>query len=196
MSEQNHSGTTGQSAQGAQGADLSGRTVAFLADRGVEEAELAQPWEAVTAAGARAVLYSAEEGTVVSMVGDWDRGREFPVDGPISAADADAIDALVLPGGTLNADAMRIDADAVRLVQQVAAAGTPIAAICHAPWILIEAGVVDGRRMTSYTSVRTDLENAGATWVDEQVVTDGSIITSRNPGDLDAFSAELISRLS
>jgi protease I len=175
--------------------DLTGRTVALIANRGVEEPELAQPLAALQEAGAKTVLLSAENGAVVALNGDWDRGKEFPVDGPIAGASADDFDALVLPGGTLNADSLRIDEDAVGLVKAFAAAGKPIAAICHAPWILIEAGLVDGLRMTSFTSVATDLRNAGADWVDEQVVTDRGITTSRNPGDLDAFNAEVIARL-
>lgn len=176
--------------------DLTGRSVAFLATRGVEEAELAQPWEAVTAAGATATLLSSEEKIVTALVGDWDRGRDFPVDAPISGADVADFDALVIPGGTLNADALRIDADAVALAKAFAEAGKPIASICHGPWVLLEAGLVDGLRMTSYTALETDLKNAGASWVDEQVVTDRGITTSRNPGDLEAFDAELVSRLA
>lgn len=176
--------------------DLTGRTVALIANRGVEEPELAKPLAALQEAGVKTVLLSAEDATVVALNGDWDRGKEFPVDGPIKGASADDFDALVLPGGTLNADSLRIDEDAVGLVKAFAAAGKPIAAICHAPWILIEAGLVDGLRMTSFTSVATDLRNAGADWVDEQVVTDRGITTSRNPGDLDAFNAEVIARLA
>lgn len=177
-------------------ADLTGRTIAFLASRGVEEAELAKPWEAVTQAGAKAVLLSPEDSSVPSLVGDWDRGREFPVDGPIAGADPAAYDALVLPGGTLNADALRIDADAVGFVQAFGATGKPIAAICHASWLLLEAGLVAGRRLTSYSSLHSDLANAGADWVDEEVVTDGILTTSRTPDDLTAFSAELVSRVA
>ncbi|UEJ84351.1 type 1 glutamine amidotransferase [Brachybacterium halotolerans subsp. kimchii] len=176
--------------------DLTGRTIALIANRGVEEPELAKPLAAFQEAGAKTVLLSAEDATVVALNGDWDRGKEFPVDGPIKGASADDFDALVLPGGTLNADSLRIDEDAVGLVKAFAAAGKPIAAICHAPWILIEAGLVDGLRMTSFASVATDLRNAGADWVDEQVVTDRGITTSRNPGDLDAFNAEVIARLA
>jgi protease I len=176
--------------------DLTGRTVALIANRGVEEAELAQPLTALQEAGAKTVLLSAEDSTVVALNGDWDRGKEFEVDAPIAGASADDFDALVLPGGTLNADSLRIDADAVGLVKAFAAAGKPIAAICHAPWILIEAGLVDGLRLTSFTALTTDLRNAGADWVDEQVVTDRGITTSRNPGDLDAFNTEIIARLA
>ncbi|PWH06311.1 peptidase C56 [Brachybacterium endophyticum] len=177
-------------------ADLSGRTIALIANRGVEEPELAEPLRALREAGATTVLLSAEESSVVALKGDWDRGQEFPVDAPIAGAKAEDYDALVLPGGTLNADSLRIDSDAVDLVKAFAAAEKPIAAICHAPWLLIEAGLVDGLRMTSFTALVTDLKNAGADWVDEQVVTDRGITTSRNPGDLEAFNEEIISRLA
>lgn len=109
---------------------------------------------------------------------------------------ADDFDALLLPGGTLNADAMRMDEGARKLVKDFLDAGKPVAAICHAPWILVDAGVAEGRKLTSFTSIVPDLKNAGAKWVDEEVVVDGSLITSRNPGDLDAFNAKLIEKLS
>lgn len=172
-------------------ADLTGRTIAFLASRGVEEAELAKPWEAVTQAGAKAVLLSPEDSSVPSLVGDWDRGREFPVDGPIAGADPAAYDALVLPGGTLNADAARLDEGIRSIVADQAEAGRAVAAICHAPWILVDAGVAEGKTLTGYDSVRIDLANAGASVVDEEVkvCTAGgwTLITSRTPADLDAF---------
>lgn len=173
-------------------ADLTGRTIAFLANRGVEEPELAEPLKALQDAGAKTVLLSAEEGTVVALQGDWDRGQEFPVDAPIEGAKAEDFDGLVIPGGTLNADSLRVDADAVALTKAFAAAGKPIASICHGPWVLIEAGLVDGLEMTSYTALETDLKNAGAKWKDAEVVTDRGITTSRNPDDLEAFNARLL----
>ncbi|MCS6711530.1 type 1 glutamine amidotransferase [Brachybacterium sp. EF45031] len=176
--------------------DLSNRSVLFLARNGVEEPELKKPLEALKSSGARVTLLSPQTEPVVALRGDWDRGEEFPVDGPLSGASADDYDALVLPGGTLNADALRADDDAVRLVKEFAAAGKPIAAICHAPWVLIEAGLTDGLRMTSYSSLRSDLVNAGADWVDEEVVTDKGITTSRTPDDLEAFIGEIRSRLA
>jgi protease I len=126
------------------------------------------------------------------MQGDWDRAGSYDVDGTLAAATAEDFDALVLPGGTLNADSVRVDQDALRLVKEFDAAGKPIAAICHAPWILIEAGLARGKRLTSYTSLATDLKNAGADWVDEEVVVDGRLVTSRNPGDLEAFNREAL----
>lgn len=176
-------------------ADLTGRTIAIIATRGVEEAELAEPRKAALEAGATVRLLSSEEEVVTALVGDWDRGEDFPVDGPISGASAEDYDALVIPGGTLNADALRIDADAVRLTQEFHRAGKPVLSICHGPWVLLEAGLVEGTRMTSYGSLRSDLTNAGAEWVDEELVTDNGITTSRNPDDLEAFCAELVSRV-
>ena len=176
--------------------DLSNRSVLFLAVNGVEEPELKQPLNALQDAGARVTLLSSQSDPVVALRSDWDRGDEFPVDGPISGASAADYDALVLPGGTLNADALRIDQDVVALVKEFAAAGKPIAAICHAPWVLIEAGLTDGLRMTSYQALRTDLTNSGAQWVDEEVVTDRGITTSRSPEDLDAFIGEISARLA
>lgn len=177
-------------------ADLNGRTIAFIATRGVEEPELAEPMKAVTDAGGTATLLSPQENVVTALQGDWDRGKDFDVDGPIKGAKADDYDALVIPGGTLNADNLRLDQDAVNLTKEFAQAGKPIASICHGPWVLLEAGLVDGLRMTSYTSLETDLKNGGANWVDEQVVTDRGITTSRNPGDLEAFNKEFLGRVA
>lgn len=174
---------------------ISDKKVAFLLTRGVEQVELTSPREALDEAGATTVIVSPSEGTLQAMNGDWDHADEFTVDVPVSAAKVEDFDALVLPGGTLNADALRLDEDAVALVQAFFAADKPVAAICHAPWILAEAGVAKGRKLTSYVSTKTDLINAGASWEDSEVVVDGNLITSRNPGDLDAFNAAIANAL-
>ena len=173
-------------------AELDGKTIAFLvASEGIEQVELTEPWGAVEDAGGTPKLLSVESGKVQAFH-HLDRGDTFAVDTVVGDADPSSYDGLVLPGGVANPDALRTDADAVAFVRQFVQSGKPVAAICHAPWTLIEAGVVRGRRMTSWPSLRTDLENAGATWVDEEVVTDGNLVTSRNPGDLPAFTSALL----
>ncbi|MEU1752564.1 type 1 glutamine amidotransferase domain-containing protein [Micromonospora matsumotoense] len=174
---------------------LQGKRIAFLATDGVEEVEYVQPREAVENAGATAELVSLKPGTIQAF-NHLDQGKTYDVD--VTAADADAAgyDALVLPGGVANPDFLRTDPDAVRFVQAFFTAGKPVGVICHGPWTLIEAGVVSGRRITSWPSLRTDLTNAGATWVDEQVVTDGGLISSRKPDDLPAFCAALVDRFA
>ncbi|GAB3269675.1 type 1 glutamine amidotransferase domain-containing protein [Sinomonas notoginsengisoli] len=176
--------------------NITGKKVAFLLTKGVEQSELTEPWKAVEQAGGQPVLVSPESGQVTAMTHDWDHGESFAVDVPLSQARAEDFDALVLPGGSINADRLRLEGDAVALVKSFAEAGKPISAICHAPWILIEAGLVQGRRMTSYASLQTDLRNAGADWVDEQVVTDRGLTTSRNPGDLEAFCSKMLEEIS
>lgn len=175
---------------------LSDKKVAFLLTRGVEQIELTDPRSALDEAGATTVIVSPSEGTLQAMEGDWDHADTFDIDVPVSEASADDYDMLVLPGGTLNADALRTDADAVALVKAFFAADKPVAAICHAPWILAEADVARGRKLTSYTSTRADLVNAGAEWEDSEVVVDGNLITSRNPGDLEAFNRAIADALS
>jgi protease I len=172
--------------------DLTGTKIAvLLANSGVEQVELTTPWQALGDAGAQLTLIAPEKGTVQAFNHDVEKADTFEAD--VAAADANAgdYDALILPGGTTNADRLRMDADAVRLVTAFAEAGTPIAAICHGPWALVEAGVVDGRTLTSFPSLQTDIRNAGGTWVDEESVTctagKFTLVTSRNPGDLDAF---------
>jgi protease I len=171
--------------------ELNGMKVAVLATDGVEQVELDRPWQALEEAGAEPELVSLRSGTITAY-DHIDKGEAKEVDAVVSSADPDVYGALVLPGGVINGDFVRADADAVAFVTSFFDAGKPVAAICHAPWVLIEAGVVKGRRMTSWPSLQTDLRNAGADWVDEEVVVDGNLVTSRNPDDLDAFSAAIV----
>lgn len=178
-------------------ARLTGRTVAFLtSSKGIEEPELTTPWQAVLDAGGTPVLVSAEPGSVSTVNNDLDPAGDYPVDRTLDQVSADDVDALVIPGGTVNADTLRTQEGAQALVKAVLGAGKPVAAICHGPWTLIEAGVVDGVTLTSYPSLATDLRNAGATWVDQEVVVSAvagaTLITSRNPDDLPAFSAAVV----
>ncbi|MCA0145975.1 type 1 glutamine amidotransferase domain-containing protein [Blastococcus sp. LR1] len=171
--------------------ELSGMRVAVLATDGVEQVELDHPWQALEEAGAEPELISFSTGTITAYE-HIDKGEKRTVHTDLGSADPDDYAALVLPGGVINGDFVRADADAVTFVKAFFDAGKPVAAICHAPWVLIEADVVRGRRMTSWPSLQTDLRNAGANWVDEEVVVDGNLITSRNPDDLDAFGAAIV----
>jgi protease I len=172
--------------------DLTGKTIAFLvATEGIEQIELTEPWSAVEAAGGTPRLLSTESGKVQAFE-HLDRADTFAVDEVVADADPAAYDGLVLPGGVANPDALRLDVDAVAFVRDFVASGRPVAAICHAPWTLVEADVVRGKRMTSWPSLQTDLRNAGADWVDEDVVVDGSLVTSRKPDDLPAFNEALV----
>lgn len=170
--------------------DLDGKTIAFIATDGFEDSELTSPWQTVTDAGATAVMISPESGSIEGK-----NGHRQRVDRTTADARAIDFDALVLPGGVVNADDLRLDAAAVELARDFFAQGKPVAAICHAGWLLIEAGVVDGRTMTSFPSLRTDLINAGATWVDEEVVVDEGFVSSRTPDDLPAFTAKLVEEI-
>ena len=170
---------------------LTGRRIAFLmAPEGTEQVELTEPWEAVEAAGGQPVLVSLEPGKVQAF-NHLDRADTFEVDQTVGDADVESFAGLVLPGGVANPDALRMDEDAVEFVRAFFEADKPVAAICHAPWMLVEADVARGRRLTSWPSLQTDLRNAGAEWVDEEVVVDGNLVTSRKPDDLPAFTAEL-----
>jgi protease I len=176
--------------------ELRDRKVAILATDGVEQVELEQPRQAVQDAGATTELLSLKDDDIQAMNNDLEPADTFSVDRKVSDAAVDEYDALILPGGTCNPDRLRMDDDAVRFVRDFVASGKPVAAICHGPWTLVEADVVRGRRITSFPSVRTDLRNAGAEVLDEEVVMDGNIITSRNPDDLPAFCDALVRELS
>lgn len=170
--------------------------VAFLvAAEGIEKVELTDPWQAVTDAGYEAVLISPDSGTV-QLFEHLDKADTRPVDVIVSDAAVDDYAALVLPGGVANPDALRADDDAVGFIRDFVDSGKPVAAICHAPWVLVEADAVRGRRLTSWPSLQTDIRNAGGDWVDEQNVVDGNLITSRKPDDLPAFNAALLSALA
>ena len=171
------------------------KRVAFLtAAEGIEGVELTEPWEAVTAAGHTAELVSPEPGDV-QLFDHLDKAETQKVDREVSDVKVGDYDALVLPGGVANPDALRLDEAAVAFVKEFVESGKPVAAICHAPWVLVEADVVRGRRVASWPSLRTDLRNAGAEWVDEDVVLDGNLISSRKPDDLPAFNRALLEAL-
>jgi protease I len=173
---------------------LEGKTIAFLATEGVEQVELTDPWRAVQDAGGTAELISLEAGQVQAF-NHLDKADTFPVDHTAGEADPARYDALVLPGGVANPDQLRTDEDAVAFVRAFFEQHKPVAAICHAPWTLVEADVVDGRTLTSWPSVQTDVRNAGGNWVDEEVVVDQGLVTSRKPDDLPAFKAKMVEEI-
>ncbi|WP_433785105.1 type 1 glutamine amidotransferase domain-containing protein [Actinomycetospora sp. CA-101289] len=176
----------------AENRSLEGKTVMFLcAKEGTEQVELTEPWKAVQEAGGTPVLVSETPGSIQAF-NHLDKGDRFDVDAVITQVKIENYDALVLPGGVANPDLLRTIPDVVQVVGQFFANRKPVAAICHAPWTLIEADVVRGRRMTSFPSIATDLRNAGAEWVDEEVVVDQGLVTSRNPDDLPAFCRTLV----
>jgi protease I len=171
---------------------LTGKTIAFLvAPEGIEQVELTEPWKAVERAGGKPELLSTDDGEVQAF-NHLDKADTFPVDRVVSDASAREYDGLVLPGGVANPDFLRMDEDAVGFVREFFELGKPVAVICHGPWTLVEAGVLEGRKITSWPSLKTDIRNAGGEWVDEEVVVDQGLVSSRNPDDLPAFCEKLV----
>jgi protease I len=175
--------------------NLQGKKIAFLATDGVEQVELTEPWKAVEQAGGEPELVSLEPGQIQG-VNHMDKGDTFRVDKTVSDADPSDYDGLVLPGGVKNPDVLRTDMQAVRFVRSFFEQGKPVGAICHGPWTLVEADVVRGRTLTSWPSLKTDIRNAGGTWVDEEMRVDDGLVTSRKPDDLPAFCAKLVEELA
>jgi len=174
---------------------LTGKKVAILVEDGFEQVELTSPKEALEEHGAQTYIVSPKQGNVKG----WEHtkwGEEFPVNVGIEEANANDYDALLLPGGVMNPDKLRTNKKAVQFVRSFFDQGKPVAAICHGPWMLVEAGVVNGRKVTSYPSIQTDLKNAGANWVNQEVVVDRGLVTSRNPDDLPAFNRKMVEEIS
>lgn len=172
--------------------ELQGMNVAILVADGFEQVEMTEPRRALDHAGARTVLVSPSEGGLVRGWNHTEWGGRFGVEGTLDQARVESYDALLLPGGVMNADKLRTNPEAVAFVKAFFDAGKPVAAICHAPWTILEAGAAQGRRMTSWPSLQTDLKNAGADWVDEEVVESDGLVTSRKPDDIPAFDREMI----
>ena len=175
--------------------ELQGKKIAFIATEGVEQVELTEPWKAVEQAGAQPELISIEDSEFHAW-NHFDKGDAFTPDKTAEEAQVGDYDALVLPGGVANPDQLRTDENVVGFIRDFAATGKPIGVICHGPWTLIEAGVVKGRTITSWPSVHTDLINAGANWVDKEVVVDAGLVSSRKPDDLPAFNAKIIEEIA
>lgn len=171
--------------------DLTGKRIAFLATNGFEDSELTSPWAAVTNAGGAALMVAPKGDSIEGK-----NGHTQNVDELSASANADSFDALVLPGGVVNADHLRMDEASIAFAKAFFEASKPVGVICHGSWLLIEAGVVDGRTITSYPSLKTDLKNAGAEWVDEEVVVDQGLVSSRTPDDLPAFNAKVIEEIA
>ena len=175
---------------------IEGKKVAFLvANEGIEQIELTSPWEAIEEAGGEPELIAPETGTVQAF-NHLDKADEFEATTAVEDANPDDYDALVLPGGVANPDQLRMDQAAVQFTRAFFEAGKPVAAICHGPWTLVEAGVLEGRTLTSWPSIKTDIRNAGGEWVDEEVHVDSGLVTSRKPDDLDAFNAKTIEEIA
>lgn len=175
-------------------ATLSGKRVAIITENGFEEVELTSPKKALEEAGAKVDIVSPQ----AEKVKAWDHDHwsiDLPVDVQVEQAKVEDYDALVIPGGVINPDQMRINKHCVEFAQQFLEAGKPVAAICHGPQLLIETGMIDGRNMTSYPSIKSDLQNAGAIWTDKEVVTDNGLVTSRSPKDLEAFNKKMIEEI-
>ena len=170
---------------------LQGKRVAFLATDMVEQVELTEPWKAVEGEGAQTELISLEEGEIQGF-NHYDKADKFKVDKTVEEARADDYDALVIPGGVGNPDTLRADENAVDFVRSFFEQGKPVGVICHGPWMLVETGVVRGRKVTSWPGIQTDIRNAGGNWVDEEVVVDNGLVTSRKPDDLPAFNEKII----
>ena len=171
--------------------ELNGKRVAIVATDMVEQVELLEPRKALDEAGARTEVISIESGKIQGF-NHYDKGDEIPVDRTIEEASADEYDALLLPGGVGNPDVLRMDENVVSFVRDFFEQGKPVAAICHGPWTLVEAGVVRGRKLTSWPSIQTDIRNAGGNWADEEVVVDQGLVTSRKPDDIPAFNAKMV----
>ena len=172
--------------------ELTGKTIAIIATDGVEQVELIEPRKAVESAGASTMLLSPSTGEIQAMNSDINPADTFTVDKAVSDASPDEFDGLILPGGTVNADRLRLEDDVVSFVQTFFRAGKPAGVICHGPWALVEADLVRDRTLTSFPSLQTDIRNAGGTWVDEEVVVDQGLVTSRKPDDLPAFCAKIV----
>jgi protease I len=179
----------------AEHSTLKGKRVAFLATDGVEQVELTAPWEAIEEEGAQVELLSTKRGKIQGMNHD-EKGDKFAVDRLVTEASAEEYDGLVLPGGVANPDRLRTNEAAVDFVRDFFKQGKPVAAICHGPWTLVEAGVLEGRTLTSWPSLQTDIRNAGGNWVDEEVVVDAGLVTSRKPDDLEAFCAKTVEEIA
>ena len=172
--------------------ELKGKKIAIIATDGVEQAELTEPRKAVESAGADTELLSLETGQIQAMNSDINPADKFDVDKAIGDASADDYDGLILPGGTVNADHLRMSDDVVSFVKSFFGSGKPAGVICHGPWTLVEADLVRDRTLTSFPSLQTDIRNAGGTWVDKEVVVDEGLVTSRNPDDLPAFCSKIV----